>query len=224
MEDVLEVYQRPYDPAFPVVCVDESSKQLLGEVALPIPPSPGQPARTDYEYERLGVCNLFMMCQPLRGWRHVKVTSRRTRQDWAWCMKELVDVHFPTARKIILVEDNLNTHDGASLYATFPPEEARRIVERLEFHSTPKHGSWLDMAETELSVLTSQCLDRRMASAAEVTREVEAWEATRNTKQAQVHWSFTISAARRKLKKLYPNPSPNTETHHKLKSVSPESS
>jgi hypothetical protein len=210
-EDVLEVYRRPYDSAFPVVCVDESSKQLLGEVAQPIPASPGQPARMDYEYERLGVCNLFLLCEPLRGWRHVKVTSRRTRQDWAGCMQELVDVHFPTARKVLVVEDNLSTHDGASLYETFPPEAARRILERLEFHSTPKHGSWLDMAETELSVLNGQCLNRRIESAAEVAREVATWEADRNQKRIQVHWCFTISAARNKLKKLYPDTTANND-------------
>lgn len=137
MEDVLEVYSRPYDPDYPMVCVDESSKQLIGEIAQPQPVVPGNPQRIDYEYERLGVCNLFMICEPLRGWRHVKVAQRRTRQDWAECMKELVDVHYPHAKKVILVEDNLNTHDGASLYETYPAAEARRILERLEFHSTP---------------------------------------------------------------------------------------
>jgi len=204
MEDVLQVYQRPYDPDCPVVCLDETSRQLIGEVATPQPAAPGKPMRMDYEYERNGTCNLFMMCEPLRGWRHVKVTERRTRKDWATCIKELVDVHYPQARKIIVVEDNLNTHDGASLYETFLPEEARRILDRLEFHSTPKHGSWLDMAETELSILARQCLDRRIESVTQLARVVEAWEEERNGKQCRIHWTFTIATARIKLKKLYP--------------------
>lgn len=205
MEDVLEVYARPYDPFCPVICLDEASKQLIAEVATPQPAEPGKAARVDYEYERKGTCNLFMMCEPLRGWRHVKVTKRRTRKDWAACMKELVDVHYPQARKIVIVEDNLNTHDGASLYETFPPEEARRILDRLEFHWTPKHGSWLDMAETELSILSRQCLDRRIDSASEVARVVAAWEQERNARQCRIHWTFTICTARIKLKKLYPS-------------------
>ena len=207
MEDVLEVYARPYDPEYPVVCLDEQSKQLIGEVRSPQPAEPGQPAKVDYEYERKGTCNIFMMCQPLRGWRHVKVTARRTRKDWAECMKELVDVHFPGACKVVIVEDNLNTHNGASLYETYPPEEARRILNRLEFHSTPKHGSWLDMAETELSIVTRQCLDRRIDNSAEVARAVAAWETERNGKECRIHWTFTISAARVKMKDVYP------ETH-----------
>ena len=205
MEEVLDVYQRPYDPAYPVVCLDEASKQLVGDVAPADPPRPGQPARIDYEYQRHGTCNLFMMCEPLRGWRHVKVTERRTRQDWAWCIKDLVDVHYPDARKILLVQDNLNTHNGTSLYETFRPEEARRLLDRLEFHPTPKHGSWLDMAETELSILHRQCLDRRIDNAAEVARQVEAWETERNQRQCRIHWTFTIASARIKLKKLYPS-------------------
>jgi hypothetical protein len=208
MEDVLQVYARPYDPYYPVVCVDEASKQLIGEVAEPQPTAPGKPTRIDYEYERKGVCNLFMMCEPLRGWRHVKVTERRTRRDWAECMKELVDVHYPQAKKVVVVEDNLNTHDGTSLYETYPPEEARRILDRLEFHSTPKHGSWLDMAETELSILNRQCLDRRIDNRPEVAHEVLAWEADRNEKQCRIHWTFTIAAARIKLKALYPTIAP----------------
>jgi hypothetical protein len=204
MEDVLEVYARSYDPEYPVVCLDEQSKQLIGEVRSPQPAEPGQPAKVDYEYERKGTCNIFMMCQPLRGWRHVKVTARRTRKDWAECIRELVDVHFPDARKVVIVEDNLNTHDGASLYETYPPEEARRLLNRLEFHSTPKHGSWLDMAETELSILTRQCLDCRIDNSAEVARAVDAWEAERNEKECQIHWTFTVSAARVKMKNVYP--------------------
>ncbi len=205
MEDVLQVYQRPYDPDFPVVCLDEASKQLIGEVAQADPPAPGKPARIDYEYVRNGTCNLFMMCEPLRGWRHVRVTERRTRKDWALCIKELCDVHYPHAQKIVLVEDNLNTHNGTSLYGTFPPEEARRLLDRLELHSTPKHGSWLDMAETELSILHRQCLDRRIDNPAEVARQVEAWETDRNERQCRIHWTFTIAMARVKLKKLYPS-------------------
>ena len=205
MEDVLEVYQRPYDPDHPVVCLDEASKQLIGEVAPVDPPRPGKPARIDSEYERKGTCNLFMMCEPLRGWRHVKVTQRRTRQDWAWCIQELVDVHYAHAPKIILVEDNLNTHNGTSLYETFRPDEARRLLDRLEFHPTPKHGSWLDMAETELSILHRQCLDRRIDNAAEVARQVQAWETERNQRQCRIHWAFTIATARIKLKELYPS-------------------
>jgi hypothetical protein len=205
MEDVLEVYQRPYDPRYPVVCLDEASKQLIGQVAPAKPPAPGQPARIDYEYERKGTCNMFMMCEPLRGWRHVKVTERRTRKEWAFCIKELLDEHYPDAEKVILVEDNLNTHNGASLYEAFPPEEARRLLDRLECHSTPKHGSWLDMAETELSILTRQCLDRRLDNAAEVARQVAAWEGERNARQCRIHWTFTAAAARIKLNKLYPS-------------------
>jgi hypothetical protein len=205
MEDVLQVYQLPYDPAYPVVCLDEASKQLIGEVVAPQPAAPGKPARVDYEYEREGTCNLFMMCEPLRGWRHVKVTERRTRKDWAACIKELVDVHYPQATKIRLVGDNLNTHAGASLYEAFRPEEARRLLEKLEFHYTPKHGSWLDMAETELSILNRQCLNRRIDNAAEIQREVAAWEAKRNEEKRRIHWTFTIAVARVKLKHLYPS-------------------
>jgi hypothetical protein len=211
MEDVLEVYARPYDPKYPVVCLDEQSKQLIGEVSIPLLVMPGQPAKVDYEYERKGTCNLFMMCQPLRGWRHVKVTDRRTRKDWAECMKELVDVHFPEAIKVIVVEDNLNTHDGASLYETYLPDEARRILDRLEFHSTPKHGSWLDMAEIELSILTRQCLDRRIDNSAEVAQAASAWEGERNEKGCCIHWTFKLAAARRKMKDVYPKIERTTE-------------
>jgi DDE superfamily endonuclease len=205
MEDVLAVYQLPYDPTHPVVCMDEASKQLIGEVAIPVPAAPGRAARIDYEYERKGTCNLFMMCEPLRGWRQVRVTGRRTRRDWAECIKELVDVHYPAVEKIRLVLDNLNTHDGASLYETFPPAEARRLLDRLDVHPTPKHGSWLDMAETELSILHRQCLNRRIDEAEEVRREVAAWEKDRNQRECRIHWTFTLAAARLKLKKLYPS-------------------
>lgn len=212
MEDVLQVYARPYDPNYPVVCLDETSKQLIGEVTPPEPVQPGKATTIDYEYVRNGTCNLFMMCEPLRGWRHVKVTERRTRRDWAWCIKDLVDVHYPSARKIVLVEDNLNTHDGASLYETFSPQEARRLLDRLEFHFTPKHGSWLDMAETEFSILSRQCLNRRIDNAQDVAREVAAWENERNEQQCRIHWTFNISAARVKLENLYPTiEEPNSE-------------
>jgi len=201
----LEVYQRPYDADYPVVCLDEASKQLIGDVAPVDRPTPGKPARIDYEYQRKGTCNLFMMCEPLRGWRHVKVTQRRTRKYWALCIRDLVDVHYAHAEKVLLVEDNLNTHNGTSLYETFPPDEARRLLDRLEFHPTPKHGSWLDMAETELSILHRQCLDRRIDNAAEVARQVQAWETERNQRQCRIHWAFTIATARIKLKELYPS-------------------
>jgi len=205
MEDVLQVYQRPYSADYPQVCLDEASKQLIGEIALAEPPAPGKPARIDYEYVRNGTCNLFMMCEPLAGWRHVEVTERRTRHDWARCIKKLCDEYYPNAKKIILVEDNLNTHSGTSLYETFPPEEARRLLDRLEFHPTPKHGSWLDMAEIELRILQSQCLNRRIDNAAEVRREVEAWEQDRNARQCRIHWTFSIPTARTKMKKVYPS-------------------
>jgi hypothetical protein len=204
MEDVLQVYQRPYNPSFPVVCLDEASRQLIGEITPASPPAPGRTARIDYEYERKGTCNLFMMCEPLRGWRHVKVTERRTRKDWAFCIKELLDIHYPTAEKVVLVEDNLNTHNGASLYEAFPPEEARRLLDRLECHSTPKHGSWLDMAETEIGILHGQCLDRRIDDAGELARQVEAWETDRNQRQVRIHWTFTVAMARIKLHGVYP--------------------
>ena len=205
MEDVLAVYQRPYDPRFPQVCMDEASKQLLDHVAPPLPLAPGQPAREDYEYVRGGTANLFILCEPLRGWRHLTVTARRTRVDWAACMQELVDVHYPDAEQIVLVMDNLNTHTPASLYEAFPPAEARRIAERLEIHYTPKHGSWLNMAEIELSVLGRQCLDRRIAGAECLMREVAAWEEGRNDADAVINWRFTTADARIKLKHLYPS-------------------
>lgn len=204
MEDILEVYTRPRDPQRPLVCMDEATKQLIGETRLPLPPQPGQPARQDYEYERLGTCNLFMFCAPLEGWRKVQVTDRRTRQDWAYAVRDLVDVYFPDAEKITLVMDNLNTHDPASLYETFAPSEARRILERLEIHYTPKHGSWLNMAEIEIGVMNRQCLDRRIDEKRFLTDEAGAWEEDRNTKQTGVDWRFTTDDARIKLKRLYP--------------------
>jgi hypothetical protein len=205
MEDVIATYLLPYDPNFPVVCFDEACKQLFGEVRGPLPTRPGSPAKQDYEYERKGVCNQLMMCEPLRGWRHVRVSTRRTRKDYAACIRELVEEHYPKARKIRLVQDNLNTHDGASLYEAYKPEVARRILERIEWHYTPKHGSWLNMAETEIRIMNGQCLDRRMESQERITREVAAWEGKRNAQQARIHWTFTIAAARRKLRKLYPS-------------------
>ncbi len=205
MEDVLEVYQRPYDKARPVICLDEQSKQLIEETRIPILPQPGQPARHDYEYKRHGTANLFMMFEALRGWRHVKVTDRRTKIDFAQVIRELCDVYYPDANKIVLVMDNLNTHKTASLYEAFEPAEARRLTERLEIHYTPKHGSWLDMAETELSVLTKQCLDRRIADQATLTSEIASWETQRNQAEAKIDWQFTTAGARTKLKRLYPS-------------------
>jgi hypothetical protein len=205
MEDVLEVYHRPHDPACPVVCVDETSKQLIVETRKPIPAKPGRPARYDYEYERNGTANLFMMLAPLEGWRKVKVTDRHAALDYAPVLKELSDIHFSGATKIILVQDNLSTHKPASLYEAFPAAEARRLVERFEWHYTPKHGSWLDMAESELGVLTSQCLDRRIADKQTLIEEVDAWEKVRNKKHTKADWQFTTANARVKLKRLYPS-------------------
>ena len=208
MEDVLDVYQRPYDPLRPQVCLDETSKQLTKEVRVPIPAAPGRPARVDSEYERNGTTNLFMMFEPLRGWRHVEVTERRTKIDFAHVIRDLVDVHYPDAETIVLVMDNLNTHKPASLYEAFPPDEARRLIEKLEIHYTPKHGSWLDMAETELGVLSRQCLDRRLPDRDTLTRQVAAWEHARNTAESKVVWQFTTEDARIKLKTLYPTTQP----------------
>ena len=204
MEDVLEVYKWPYDCRYPVVCMDELSKQLIGETRLPQPTSPGRPGRIDYQYERLGVCNLFMFFEPLRGWRRVWVTSQRRKVEWAECIKELLEVEYPQARQVVLVCDNLNTHTGGALYEAFPAATARRLCERLEFHPTPKHGSWLNMAETELSVLAGQCLDRRMDSQEWVRQEVKSWERQRNQSEARVRWQFRTEDARIKLEKLYP--------------------
>ena len=204
MEDVIEVYHRPHDPDRPVVCVDETSKQLIVETRTPIPAKPGQPRRVDYEYKRNGTANLFMMFAPLEGWRDVKVTDQRTAADYAEMLKELSDTHFPRASKIVLVQDNLSTHKPASLYEAFPAKEARRLALRFEWHYTPKHGSWLDMAESELSVLSRQCLSRRIPDKKSLTKEVAEWQKTRNSKHAKADWQFTTADARVKLKRLYP--------------------
>ncbi len=204
MEDVLEVYTRPYDERFPQVCLDEKSKQLVGEVREPLAARPGRPTRHDYEYERSGTANLFIVCEPLLGWRHLAVTDRRTKIDWAHCIKELVDVHYPHAEKIVLVLDNLNTHTPAAFYEAFDPAEARRLSERLEIHYTPKHGSWLNMAEIELSVLARQCLEKRIPDREALAGEVGAWEAERNAADSSIDWRFTSDEARIKLKHLYP--------------------
>lgn len=205
MEDVLGVYCRPYDPTIPQVCMDESCKQLIGETRLPIPAAPGQPRRYDDEYVRQGVAEIFLFVEPLTGWRHVSLTAHRTRLDWAAQVKELLDHHFPAATRIRLVLDNLNTHTVASLYEAFPAPEARRLAERLEIHYTPKHGSWLNMAEIALSALNTQCLDRRLPDLATMQREVAAWENSRNGAPAPINWRFTTAAARIKLRRLYPH-------------------
>ncbi len=205
MEHVLELYRLPYDPRYPVVCMDEASKQLIGEVRIPLPVTEDQPARYDSEYERLGVCNQFMFVEPLRGWRKVFVRQRRTMIDWAFCIREILDVHYPQARKVRLVLDNLNTHTGASLYEAFSPAEARRLLSRLEFHYTPKHGSWLNMAEIEIGVMNGQCLNRRIAEQQIICEEVAAWEQQRNKEEAKIRWTFTVSDARVKLAKIYPS-------------------
>ena len=204
MEDVLEVYKLPHDPKKPLVCMDESSKQQVKEVRSPIPMQAGSPERYDNEYERNGVSAIFMFFAPLDGWRHVEVTDRRTAEDWALQIKKLVDEYYPEAEAIRLVMDNLNTHTPASLYKVFEPEEARRIASKLEIHYTPKHGSWLNMAEIELSILSRQCLDRRIPDQETLKAEVAAWEATRNQVAAKMDWRFTTKDARVKLKKLYP--------------------
>ncbi|KAB2851018.1 MAG: IS630 family transposase [Hyphomicrobiaceae bacterium] len=204
MEDVLDVYTRPHDPARPLVCLDETSKQLVAETRQREAMQPGQPARHDYEYKRNGTANLFMLFAPLGGWRHVEVTERRTAVDYAKILRDLADIHFPGASKIVLVQDNLNTHTPASLYEAFPPAEARRIIERFEWHYSPKHGSWLNLAESELAVLSSQCLARRIPDAATLTREVAAWRSRRNTHNAKANWHLTSARARVKLKSLYP--------------------
>ena len=204
MEDVLDLSGQPYNPLIPQVCFDERPCQLISEKYLPIPSQPGQPERYDYEYKREGTCNLFAIFQPLAGWRHIKVTSQRTAQDFALCMKDLVDVFFPNAMMIRVVLDNLNTHTPAALYQTFPPEEARRILSKLEFHYTPKHGSWLNMVEIELSVLSRQCLNRRIPNQETMKRETAAWEQQRNEQKATVNWRFTNQDARVKLERLYP--------------------
>jgi hypothetical protein len=204
MEDVLEVYHRPYDAMYPVVCMDESCKQLVGEVRPPIPVAPGRPARQDDEYVRNGVAEIFLEVEPLGGRRHVEITERRTRVDWARFVRDMVDNRYPDACKIVLVMDNLNTHSVSSLYEAFAPHEARRLAERLEIHYTPKHGSWLNIAEIELSVLKGQCLDRRIAEMKTMRKEVRAWQTDRNNKHSKVRWQFTAEDARVKLLHLYP--------------------
>ena len=205
MEEVLEVYTRPYDPTRPVVCLDETSKQLVSETRTPLPAEPGQPERVDYEYERQGTANLFMAVEPLTGQRHVTVTDRRTAMEFAQVVKALLEVHYPHAEKVVLVLDNLNTHKPAALYQAFEPAVAWRLLERLEIHHTPKHGSWLNMAEIELSVLSQQCLNRRIPDTATLTREVAAWQQARNADPRPVNWHFTTADARIKLKRLYPS-------------------
>jgi len=205
MEDVLDVYERPADPAHPVVCLDETSRQLLADARPPRPPVPGHPARSDPEYRRGGVANVFLVTEPLRGWRAVLVGAQRTRLDFAACVKELLDVHYPDAERVVLVMDQLNTHSPASLYAAFPPDEASRLAARLEVHHTPRHGSWLNVAEIELAVLQRQCLARRLPDRETMAREVAAWATRRNTAHAAVDWRFTTADARIKLKHLYPS-------------------
>jgi transposase len=208
MEDVLDVYKRPADPKRPLVCLDESPEQLVSETRQPLPIKPGRPTRYDYEYRREGVANTFMFFAPLLNWRHVKITDRRTKTDWAECMRELVDVHFPDAERITVVLDQLNTHDPSALYEVFAPAEAKRILDRLELHRTPKHGSWLNMAEIELSVLNRQCLNRCIPDKATLAQETAAWATRRNSTDATVNWQFTTDDARIKLKRLYPSIDP----------------
>jgi hypothetical protein len=204
MEDVLAVYKRPYDPDFPLVCMDETTKQLTKETRKPQRSEPGMPARYDYEYERHGVCNVFMFFEPFKGKRYVRVTQRRTKVDWATQIKDLLDNKYPKAKKVVLVMDNLNTHEGASLYETFPPEEARRLLERLDIHHTPKHGSWLNIAEIELRILSGQCLNRRIPNIPTLEQEITEWQNQRNCLNSKVDWQFSNENARIKLKRLYP--------------------
>jgi transposase len=204
MEEVLELYEEPYDPKRPVVCFDEMPYQMVAEKRTPLPQKPGRPQRYDYEYERKGMVNIFTFFEPQRGWRHLDVTDRRTAVDFAEEMRRLVDEHYPEAEKVRVVLDNLNTHTGAAFYQAFAPEEARRILRRLEFHYTPKHASWLNMVEIELSVLSRQCLERRIPDAKTLAREMGAWEQKRNEEGATVQWRFTASDAREKLARLYP--------------------
>ena len=203
MEDVLDLYAQPYNETRPVVCFDEQPRQLIGETRGPLPVAPGRPARVDYEYQRAGTANLFLVFEPLAGWRHVEVTAQRTNQDFAQQMKALVDTHFPNTKQIAVVLDNLSTHSPAALDQTFPPAEAFRLCKRLEFHYTPKHGSWLNMAELEFSVLDRQCLDRRLPDVDSLRCEIAAWEATRNQACVTAQWRFTVAKARTKLRRLY---------------------
>jgi hypothetical protein len=206
MEDVLEVYQRPYDRTAPVVCMDEKSVQLLKETRPSMTAAPGRVERIDYEYERNGTANIFMFCEPLVGWRQTRVTERRTKLDWALAIRDLLDGRYADAKVVVLVMDNLNTHSIGSLYEAFPPAEARRLARRLEIHHTPKHGSWLNIAENELSALTRQCLSRRIGTIEQMASEVEVWDQARNRKGVRVNWRFSIEQARTKLHRVYPQP------------------
>jgi hypothetical protein len=206
MEDVLEVYQRPYDCGAPVVCMDEKSVQLLKETRPRMTAAPGRAERIDYEYERNGTANIFMFCEPLAGWRQTRVTERRTKPDWARAIRDLLDGRYADAKIVVLVMDNLNTHSIGSLYEAFPPAEARRLARRLEIHHTPKHGSWLNIAENELSALTRQCLSRRIGTIEKMASEVEAWDQARNRNGVRVNWRFSIEQARTKLHRVYPQP------------------
>lgn len=203
MEKVLDIYKRPFDPLYPVICMDESPKQLISEIKSPIQNRPGQPAKHDYEYRRCGVCNIFLACEPLAGKRFIEIKERKTKQDWALFLKEIAK-QYKNAEKITLVLDNLNTHGPGSLYETFSPEEAKALWDRFEFVYTPKHGSWLNVAEIELNVLHGQCLNRRIDNIETIVQEVSAWQNARNTKEAQVNWQFTTEDARIKLRRLYP--------------------
>jgi DDE superfamily endonuclease len=205
MDDVLDVYKRPYDPARPMVCLDETSKKLVGEVAQPVPAAPEYVAQYDYEYVRNGVANLFMISEPLAGKRTVEVTDRRTKKDYAECLRRISDEMYPDTEVIVLAQDNLNTHSPASLYEAFEPVEAKRLAERFEVHYTPKHGSWLDMAEIELGILGRQCLSRRIDNIEDLRRETKAWQTTRNQADTKVNWQFTTENARTKLRRLYPS-------------------
>lgn len=205
MEDVLDLYAEAYDPVHPTVCFDETSKQLIAETRVPLPMEPGKPERVDYEYERRGTANLFLVTEPRTGWRHVDVTDRRTKHDFALQMRDLVDRHFPNAERIRVVLDNLNTHTRSALYEAFPPAEARRVLRKLEFHYTPVHGSWLNMAEIEFSLLARQCLNRRIGDRDILVTEIAAWENARNEQRASIRWQFTVDDARHKLRRLYPS-------------------
>jgi hypothetical protein len=204
MEEVLNAYQKPYHKSVPVICFDEASVQLFGETRPHRPPKPRQPKKVDYEYERKGVCHQLMFCEPLTGWRHVCVSWRRTRTDYAQAIKQLLTKHYPKAKRIILIQDNLNTHNGASLYQTFQPQEARELSDRIEYCHTPKHASWLNMAEIEINVMKKQCLSERIKTLALIEQKIAKWEEERNQRKACIHWTFTIAAARQKLKKCYP--------------------
>src|SRR5215213_9541200 len=207
MEDVLDLYEEPYDPNEPLVCFEELPYQMVAEKRTPLPQKPGRPKRYDYEYERKGMLNIFAFFEPKSGWRHLDITERRTAVDFALAMRRLVDEHYPTTERVGVVLDNLNTHSPASLYKAFEPEEARRLLRRLEFHHTPKHASWLNMVEIELSALSRQCLRRRIPDESTLKKESAAWEHERNKQEATVSWRFTAPDAREKLKRLYPPPS-----------------